>query len=89
VNERLCRRVVYLGRERCIAAAERGNGRILTLTAAGLQKLRKSKPAWVDAQAQARALLGPDGARDLKRIGDVTWDAELAAANRDAESVED
>jgi hypothetical protein len=58
--------------------AGRGNGRILTLTAAGQQKLRESKPAWDDAQAQARTLLGPDGSRDLKRIGDATWDAELA-----------
>ncbi len=63
-----------------IAAAERGNGRILTLTAAGQQKLRESKPAWESAQAQARALLGPEGSRDLKRIGDATWDAELATA---------
>jgi DNA-binding MarR family transcriptional regulator len=64
-----------------IDPAERGNGRMLTLTVAGRQKLRESKPAWDDAQAQARALLGPDGSRDLKRIGDATWDAELALAS--------
>ncbi len=60
--------------------AERGNGRILTLRAAGVEKLSESKPAWEEAQAQARDLLGPDGSRDLKRIGDDAWDAELANA---------
>jgi DNA-binding MarR family transcriptional regulator len=63
-----------------IDVAERGNGRVLTLAAAGGEKLRESKPAWERAQTQARALLGPEGARDLKRIGDATWDTELAAA---------
>lgn len=61
-----------------IEPAARGNGRILALTEAGRQKLRESKPAWDEAQAQARALLGPDGSRDLKRIGDATWNADLA-----------
>lgn len=60
-----------------VAPAERGNGRILTLSAAGIEKLSESKPAWVEAQAQARDLLGPDGSRDLKRIGDAAWDAQL------------
>ena len=59
--------------------AGRGNGRILALTEAGRQKLRESKPAWDEAQAQARALLGPDGSRDLKRIGDATWGAACAS----------
>jgi DNA-binding MarR family transcriptional regulator len=57
--------------------AKRGNGRILSLTDAGAEKLRESKPVWDEAQAQARRLLGPDGSRDLKRIGDAVWDTEL------------
>ncbi len=63
-----------------VEPAERGNGRILTLTATGSSKLLEAKPAWDDAQAQARELLGADGSRDLKRIGDAVWDSELSRA---------
>lgn len=59
--------------------ANSGNGRILALTQAGAEKLRESKPAWEEAQTQARNLLGPEGSHDLKRIGDAAWDAELTA----------
>ena len=60
-----------------IDRAARGNGRILGLTSAGRQKLRKARPAWERAQAEARELLGDEGARDLKRLGDDVWDDQL------------
>jgi DNA-binding MarR family transcriptional regulator len=68
-----------------IERAERGNGRILHLTSAGRQKLRKAKPAWDRAQMEARELLGDEGARELNRLGgrelnrlgDGVWDEQL------------
>jgi DNA-binding MarR family transcriptional regulator len=60
-----------------IERAERGNGRVLRLTSAGRQKLRKARTAWDRAQAEARELLGGDGARELKRLGDGVWDDRL------------
>jgi DNA-binding MarR family transcriptional regulator len=68
-----------------IERAERGNGRVLRLTSAGRQKLRKARPAWDSAQMEARELLGEEGARglerlgsqELKRLGDGVWDDEL------------
>ena len=60
-----------------IERAERGNGRILRLTSAGRQKLRKARPAWDRAQTEARELLGDEGARELKRLGDGVWDDQL------------
>jgi len=59
-----------------IDPAEHGNGRILSLTGAGAAKLRESQPAWEEAQAKARELLGPQGSLDLKRIGDEAWAAQ-------------
>jgi DNA-binding MarR family transcriptional regulator len=60
-----------------IDRAERGNGRILRITSAGLQKLRDAKPAWDAAQLEARELLGDEGALELKRLGDGVWDNQL------------
>ena len=60
-----------------IERAEHGNGRILRITSAGLQKLREAKPAWDAAQVQARGLLGDEGAQELKRLGDGVWDNQL------------
>jgi DNA-binding MarR family transcriptional regulator len=60
-----------------IERAERGNGRILRITSAGLKKLRDAKPAWDAAQLQARELLGDKGALELKRLGDGVWDEQL------------
>jgi DNA-binding MarR family transcriptional regulator len=60
-----------------IERAERGNGRILRITSAGLKKLRDAKPAWDAAQLQARELLGDKGALELKRLGDGVWDDQL------------
>jgi DNA-binding MarR family transcriptional regulator len=63
-----------------IERAERGNGRILRITSAGLQKLREAKPAWDAAQLEARELLGDEGALELKRLGDGVWDDQLTRA---------
>jgi DNA-binding MarR family transcriptional regulator len=60
-----------------IERAERGNGRILRLTSAGRQKLRKARPAWDRAQTEARELLGDEGTQELKRLGDGVWDDQL------------
>ena len=60
-----------------IERAERGNGRILRLTSAGRQKLRKARPAWDRAQTEARELLGEEGTQELKRLGDGVWDDQL------------
>ena len=60
-----------------IERAERGNGRILRITSAGLQKLRDARPAWDAAQLEARELLGDEGALELKRLGDGVWDNQL------------
>ena len=60
-----------------IQRAERGNGRILRLTSAGRQKLRKARPAWDRAQTEARELLGDEGTQELKRLGDGVWDDQL------------
>ena len=60
-----------------IQRAERGNGRILRLTSAGRQKLRKARPAWDRAQTEARELLGDEGTQELKRLDDGVWDDQL------------
>jgi DNA-binding MarR family transcriptional regulator len=61
-----------------IERAERGNGRILRLTPAGVLKLREARPAWDRAQTKARELLGDQGAQELKRLGDGVWDDQLS-----------
>jgi DNA-binding MarR family transcriptional regulator len=68
-----------------IERAERGNGRILRITSAGLQKLREAKPAWDAAQVQARELLGDEGAQELKRLGDGVWDNQYRPDVQSAE----
>jgi len=53
-----------------IEHAEHGNGRILTLTDAGAEKLAELRPAWRTAQSQAQELLGDDAARSIKELVD-------------------
>src|SRR3954453_16138964 len=53
-----------------ISPAERGNGRILTLTKAGASKLEELLPAWQEAQREAAALMGPDARRAVKGLAD-------------------
>ena len=50
--------------------AERGNGRVLRLTAAGASKLEQLMPAWESAQQEACELLGPGGARAIHELAD-------------------
>jgi DNA-binding MarR family transcriptional regulator len=65
-----------------IERAERGNGRVLNLTPAGRQKLLEALPPWQQAQAEARALLGPDGADTLWRLGNSVWDEQVGGQSR-------
>jgi DNA-binding MarR family transcriptional regulator len=50
-----------------IGRAGRGNGRVLTLTDAGSEKLVELHPAWRDAQEQAYELIGGDLAASIAR----------------------
>jgi DNA-binding MarR family transcriptional regulator len=56
-----------------VLPAERGNGRVLRLTRAGAEKLAEALPAWRQAQAQTRKLLGRDGAEHVARLADGLW----------------
>jgi DNA-binding MarR family transcriptional regulator len=61
-----------------IAHAEHGNGRILTLTDAGAEKLGELRPAWRAAQRDARALLGDEAAGAIKQVVDRMFAEQLA-----------
>jgi DNA-binding MarR family transcriptional regulator len=47
-----------------------GRSRPIALTRAGRDMLREAAPAWREAQAQARVLLGEGGAAAIKNIAD-------------------
>lgn len=53
-----------------IEHAERGNGRMLTLTDAGAEKLAALRPAWRTGQQQAHQLLGDHVASSIKQLVD-------------------
>jgi DNA-binding PadR family transcriptional regulator len=57
-----------------IERAARGNGRVLSLTPSGRQKLLDALPQWEQAQEEARTLLGPEGADALWNLGNSAWD---------------
>jgi DNA-binding MarR family transcriptional regulator len=59
-----------------IERAERGNGRVLSLTPSGRQKLLEALPPWEQAQSEARTLLGPEGADTLWKLGNSVWDEQ-------------
>ena len=61
-----------------IEHAEHGNGRLLTLTDAGAEKLAELRPAWRAAQQQAQELLGDDAARSIKLLVDRMCAEQLA-----------
>jgi DNA-binding MarR family transcriptional regulator len=61
-----------------IAPAERGNGRVISLTKAGARKLEKLLPAWRSAQDEAAELLGPDARRAVKNRADGLLAEQLA-----------
>jgi DNA-binding MarR family transcriptional regulator len=50
--------------------AEHGNGRVLSITDAGAERLEQLRPAWRAAQEQAQELLGEDATRSIVRLGD-------------------
>jgi DNA-binding MarR family transcriptional regulator len=60
-----------------IERARHGNGRILTLTDAGAQKLSKLRPAWRSAQQRAQRLLGDDAAEAIKQLVDGMFAEQL------------
>ena len=49
-------------------AAERGNGRICTMTAKGQNMMQELLPAWRQAQAEMRTLLGGDDFDETLRV---------------------
>jgi DNA-binding MarR family transcriptional regulator len=60
-----------------IEHAEHGNGRILTLTDEGSERLAELRPAWRAAQRDARGLLGDDATRSIKQLVDQMFADEL------------
>jgi len=56
-----------------IEPSERGNGRVLSLTAQGAGKLKEATPAWSQAQADAKALLGAEDAETITQLVDRVW----------------
>ena len=62
-----------------IEHAEHGNGRMLTLTSAGAEKLAGVRPAWRTAQRQAQELLGDDAANSIKQLVDHMFAEQLGA----------
>jgi DNA-binding MarR family transcriptional regulator len=66
-----------------VARAARGNGRVLSLTAAGERKLSGLRPAWRRAQTEAAELMGPETTRAIKRLVDGHLVAQLARINPD------
>lgn len=61
-----------------IARAARGNGRVLSLTEAGGEKLLELQPAWRTAQREARELLGPGTASSITKLVDAMFAEQLA-----------
>lgn len=63
-----------------IARAERGNGRVVTLTKGGARKLSEVTPVWREAQAEAARVLSPDGVRLVADTVDSLWRSRFALA---------
>ena len=63
-----------------IEHAKHGNGRVLSLTAAGGERLVELRPAWRAAQDEAQAMLGDDAAGSIKRLVDRMFIEQLTAA---------
>jgi DNA-binding MarR family transcriptional regulator len=60
-----------------IEHAEHGNGRMLTLTDEGAERLAELRPAWRSAQQHAQGLLGDDAARSIKQLVDQMFADQL------------
>jgi DNA-binding MarR family transcriptional regulator len=56
-----------------IDQAERGNGRILSVTDAGAEKLARLRPAWCVAQRHAHELLGNEASEAIRALVDPTF----------------
>ena len=56
-----------------VAAGESGHKQQLTLNRRGKALLERALPAWEQAQAEARAVLGQRGADSIRSIGNTLW----------------
>ena len=56
-----------------IEPAERGNGRVLSLTDDGANKLNQATRAWARAQADAERLLGAEDAGTITQLVNRVW----------------
>jgi DNA-binding MarR family transcriptional regulator len=61
-----------------ISAAERGNGRVIRLTAAGARKLEDVLPAWREAQLKTSELMGSKAQTALAGVADSLLAEQLA-----------
>jgi DNA-binding MarR family transcriptional regulator len=61
-----------------IVRAARGNGRVLSLTEAGGEKLLELQPAWRAAQREAQELMGPETTSSIKELVDAMFAGRLA-----------
>ena len=65
-----------------IDRAKRGNGRVLSLTDTGSEKLVELRPAWREAQRQTRELIGASHATSIKRsVDDMLADFAQASGS--------
>lgn len=63
-----------------VAHATRGNGRVLSLTDAGSEKLVELRPAWLAAQREARELMGPEASSSITELVDSMFAEQLSGA---------
>jgi DNA-binding MarR family transcriptional regulator len=56
-----------------------GRGRPIVLTKKGKDLLRRSEPAWREAQARAKVLLGREGVTSVTEIADRIMNAQMKA----------
>ena len=56
-----------------VAAAKSGRQQQLTLPRQGKTLLKRSVPAWEEAQTRAKAVLGQRGAASIHSVGNAVW----------------
>jgi len=54
-----------------VGQSDAGRKQVLRLTRSGRNLIEKCLPAWAQAQARARAVLGQGGAKSIHRLGDT------------------
>jgi DNA-binding MarR family transcriptional regulator len=64
-----------------IERSEHGNGRVLSLTADGAEKLNEATSAWARAQEDAKALLGAEDAGTITQLVDRVWARQSGPSN--------